>query len=544
MPVFPMSLKRRSVLIAVLVLLAVLAGVGVIYATANGPLGASDSMGYLAEARNILRGIGPGVVSPNGSFGVNTIQPPLYPIALAGVGLAGIDLVVAARVLNIVFVILITIFLWLIFYRYSQNPYLSISAVILVVIFPGFFGSYITIMTEALFYLLFVVGIFLLLGYFKTKSIYWLIPTAILFGLLPITRYDGIPLVVVGLVGVLLFGRGRFIERLKHALLYCAIAGLPFLLWAVYIRFQINQPTVGKDFPLEWGYLMKRFQLFRAGMLGVVWGWIPFVTAIPTLKSRVRFLAVVVIFIGVVLLTLFANRRVHHQFGYSKEEGDFQIFALACLSILIFVAFVIFTYLFFGLPARLDDRQFLPVYVNSVLVLLGAIVCWQKAFSTRKAYWMNLIPGLMVVICLVWYGPISIRVIQASHPGPGYAGNFWRNSATMAALRELPKEVPIISNNAALILFWADHPGYEIPGTIHTDFIAQTTPYGTDLSDPVQKAFRERNGVLVIFGHNDVLAQQFENKFGWSGRLRVKTLLEGLVVSGKYPDGVIYSFPK
>jgi hypothetical protein len=536
--------QRRNFLLLTLVVFAILAGSSVIYATANGPRGGSDSMGYLSESRNILRGIGPGVFSPDGSFGINSIQPPLYPLVLAGVGLTGMDLISAARILNIVFLTAIMIILWLVFYRYSKAPDLSILVLLLLVIFPPFLRTFLTAMTESLFLFLFVAGLFCLLSHMKTGSISWLIASAIFSGLMAFTRYSGLPWLAVGAIGILVFRNGLFLKRIKPAVLFFTVSILPFLLWASYLDFHVNLPMEGKALAFSWGFLHDKFQSFRADTIGILWNWVPFQSFLPIIKSRTRSIVLFLIICGFLFLTLFAVKRRYNRIRLSKENTDFQLFTLSGFLSLALLLFLVFTYIGFVPYVRLDDRQFILIFVCAVLGAMAAFACWQDVWSQRIGGWIKFVPWLIAVPFIVWYLPLSIDMLRSSHLGIGYLSNRWRSSPTMEVLRKLPKTVPVVSNNASIILFWADHPGHEIPFTIRPDFISQTTPYGSDTSDPIQRAFHDQGGVLVIFGKMDVLAQQFENVYGTPGRLRVKTLLEGLVVSGKYPDGVIYSFPK
>jgi len=109
-------------------------------------------------------------------------------------------------------------------------------------------------------------------------------------------------------------------------------------------------------------------------------------------------------------------------------------------------------------------------------------------------------------------------------------------------VRDLPPGVPVVSNNAALLLLWADCPAYELMEDINPEFIVQTTPYGSDTSDRSQVVFREHGAALVIF--REQFLGQFKGAFGEKGLTRLNTIFTGLVIGGQYADGTIYFYPK
>lgn len=153
---------------------------------------------------------------------------------------------------------------------------------------------------------------------------------------------------------------------------------------------------------------------------------------------------------------------------------------------------------------------------------------------------MQLFPWLVAGVFIYGYLPGMVTLVEQSHQEAADLAYRWRSSTLIQAVQALPKDIPIISNGQDLILFWADRPSYDLVNEIQPGFLDQATPYGSDLSDRAQVAFREQGAALVIFGGDRVFAQELENSFGEKGRLREPTMLKGLVLFGKYPDGRIY----
>jgi hypothetical protein len=117
----------------------------------------------------------------------------------------------------------------------------------------------------------------------------------------------------------------------------------------------------------------------------------------------------------------------------------------------------------------------------------------------------------------------------------------WRNSETIAAVRNLPENVVIVSNESYAIQVWTGRPAHSMVEEMRTSFIDQDVPYGADTSDPAQAAFSGQGAALVVFG--DELPYQLKDNFGEAGTARLETLFTGLVVGGRYADGVIYYSP-
>jgi hypothetical protein len=152
---------------------------------------------------------------------------------------------------------------------------------------------------------------------------------------------------------------------------------------------------------------------------------------------------------------------------------------------------------------------------------------------------------------MFWYVPQTINeIILPLHNGQGATANYWRTSETMAAVRALPGDLQIASNDAPAVLLWADRPAYVImvdPSQIK--FVTLTTNgfyTGTNSSTFIRDnenaldAFHKQGVALILFtsgADNDVYLKLSENGFG-----RLKALLDGLTLYGNYSDGVIYIF--
>jgi hypothetical protein len=534
------SFDRISLII--IGLLSILGGAAVTYSTANGPWGYSDPVAYIVAARNLLKGIGLGYYYPSGRFYVLTHYPPFYPLVLAGIGIFRVDLVDAARWLSVVFFAATIFSAGLIFVRYSSSSTLAVPASVLMGIFPVMVTMFSSSMSEPLFVFLLLWSGFCLVGYLKHDNLLWLVLSAILTGLLPLTRYIGIAVIFAGVVSIFLFIPGVWKERLKKAALFGSISVMPIVLWVFWVYFSVDHTLAGRGMQFDWGGLSGTFRDFRGIFLETVWKWIPFVTSNLGLTSRLRFILIMLTIIIVSSVAWLADRRVRKSMPQAGINSDFHILGVFGLSSLAYVVVLALTYLFTKPAPDIDDRILLPLYPGIVMSLLGAFACWQNAWFRNGRPWLKIIPWLIAAVCVYWYYPTSSWAVNHYHRGQGIAIYSWRDSETMKALRDLPGDVPIVSNNAAAILLWADHPAYELMEDINPAFIDQTTPYGSDMSDNSQVAFREHGAALVIF--REQFLSQIGGTFGEKGLTRLNTIFTGLALCGQYADGTIYFYPK
>jgi len=522
-------------------ILALFGSVLIVFNTAKGLSGGSDAAGYVVSARNVVKGLGVGYFYPGGQFHLLNIHPPLYVLSVAWVAFFKIDVVQAARILDVIYFSAVLLLAGYIFHRFGTVSSFSLLAALVLAAYPPLFGIYHSAMTESLYFLLFLGSIFCLLVYQKNHLNRWWIVSATLIGLSVVTRYDGIAILPVGLTSVFLFDGGTLAQRFKKAALFGLLAILPLLIFGFTIHFNLGQPALGRDVNIDWSAVLDKFQQFRAATLAVLWSWLPFPGFLPIIKSRSRMIFLGLILVGAIGATLFAESRNKHVVPL-KQDGDFQIFAIFALSFLFTIAFLIFTFLVFGLPARVDDRQLLPLYISAAMGLLAGFACWQKAWFRQRG-WIQGLAWVVAGVFIFWDLQGAFAIIIANRAGSGPLSTTWQNSELVKAVSTLPQNALIISNRPDILLYWADRPAYDFILELQPGFIQdEKAMYGSDPSDRAQVAFREQGAALVIFGQG--VSQDLANVFGEAGKIKGNTIFNGLTIGGKYPDGTIYFYPK
>jgi len=215
-------LYKPDRLVFVVILLGIaLAGAWSVKASTPFGLGMDPDSGlYIMGARNLLAGNGYSKFSGTDEFRLITIEPPLYSLTLAAIGLTGLDAIRAARLLNILLIGLdLLLFAGLIYYE-TRNKSLTILAALLFLFSTPLFVRYTWALTEPLFMTFLLGCIFIYYRYLRTRGALWVVLLGIGTSILYLTRYAGIFLAAVWLPAILLVSLPQ--ARMKHALLYLA----------------------------------------------------------------------------------------------------------------------------------------------------------------------------------------------------------------------------------------------------------------------------------------------------------------------------------
>jgi hypothetical protein len=529
--------STKHLILAVIILLSIIGGIVDIYATANGPWGYNDPVEYIATAHSLDAGQGLGYVQGHGRFSPIRIHPPFYSLVLAALGLFKVNLIVASRWLNIAaFMACIFMAGW-IFHRYSRAPALGILTSALLLAFPNMIWMFSSAYSEPLFILLILAGGLCLVAFLHRERIPLLVSSAVLIGLIAVTRYAGIAMIAAGALCVLLFASGKFWPRARKALLFGLLASLPVLVWLGWTYFSSAHSLGGRTIGLDWKELAGQFQTFRGLFIDTVGRWVPFQGSKLALTYRLRFILAGTGLAGILALSAWAILRMGKRAGFQDNRSDLPIFTYFGLSAFFFVAVLLLTYLFTRPTIDIDNRMLLPFFVCCVMALYGAFALWQAAWSRGWNILFQVLACLVAAACLVWYIPKMQEKVAFYHQGDGLTAYRWGNSQIIQVVSALPQDQPVISNNWQLLLLWTGRPIFGLWLSFPKTVPIQTGSYGTLQGDNAQVVFCSRGAALVVF--ND-FPNQFRDRFGEASVERMADLFKGLLVYGSYPDGTIY----
>ena len=508
----------------------------VFYATGNGPWGYSDSVSYIVSARNLLRGSGLGTFYPDGSFHWETHFPPFYPLTLAFFGAAGADLVSAARWLSLGLFVLTILGVGLLLRRFGSAPALALGGAFLVAIFPTMLNMFSSAMSEPLFICLCVWAIFGLLRYLENGGWFWFFESAILTGLLPLTRYVGIGVPVAMALALFLFQAGPWRTRLGRALLFGLLSNLMVLTWLVWVRTRLDNTVGGRVIVFSLAGLLAALKYFYVALIKFLWGWLPFANVLPGLPGNLKF-GLIVLAAGLVIVLACRARRRN-----AGTRAAFRVLVIAGLFGLGYLLTLLIACIVANPRPDIDERMLVPVYLAVVLVLASAASIGGQALTGGRQV---LLGGAALLLLLALFCssdlPQDARLLASLRNNTTMTGEAWRNAGIMRAVRALPADATLISSASAEILVWADRPSYDFVETMGRTIIDGTGPYGSDRSNPVQSLFRKKGSILIVFTG---VRAQVSRRFGASGDARLDSLLAGLDVYANYKNGIFYTYPQ
>lgn len=540
------KLRRFPLPVILITILALAAAILVGYSTTWGPWTGSDSAAYLVSAQNIANGEGLGIPLPSGQ--VAYIMAPVYPLLLAGFGLLKVPLIDAARWLDIFLFGLTILGCGAAFYRLSHSSWLVVPFSALLLVFPVMFKTFTTVMTEPLFIFIMLAALFMLAASLGNPNRSWLVAAAITAGTATLVRFIGIALLPVGVAALLFLQGTPWKRRTIDAILFLALFALPVLVYVVWVSTKPVSSPVGL---VDWRNLWEYLQPVRAGLVDILWEWVPFQANLPVNRYLGRLLALVLGLAGLFSLPVLASLRL-----YGKKlqlwiaDRDVKLFGVMALFVIGYLFAFVFIYIFRSPAQDVNERTLLPLYPPLLGMLFAVLSLLQRAYTVHPnrrlaRLAVGCLPWLALAIGLVAYVPQTSALAEEYHQkGAGYSSAAWQASQTIQAVKQLPQDVPIISNESGAILFHTGRFALEISELYRASETSLASPslrYGDDLTDPSQQLFHDGGAALVLFQPSfywqlyEINPEQAEQ--------RMEALLQSLTLYGEFPDGSIYFYP-
>jgi len=393
---------------------------------------------YVSAARSLAAG--EGFVQHDGRAYIE--YPPLYPLALAAFGWAGVDPQDGARWFNALCLGLL-VFLasrWL-QRSLASGLIATLGGVALLVSVPLLDMS-ISAFPEALFMLLVLLALWSAARYAGRTRGVDLAAATLFCALACLTRYMGITVVFAAAV-VLLFRRsGRPRERAGSALLLCAVSLLPTLLWLVR-NAAITGSAAGNRGASDYTLLQN-----LGYMLQVLSLWI-----LPERIPMAARAGVVVVLALAVLVWLLRRRG-----GEGPQRAEVNAMALFA------VVYVGATVVALSLVAldRMNTRYLIPSYVPLALVLFAAADSLAARVRGRAALASV---SLILVLWVLLNGRYDARKVSESRArgAGGYSTTAWHNDAMIEALRAHPLSGLVYSNDAYAVNILTGVPAHPSP---------------------------------------------------------------------------------
>jgi 4-amino-4-deoxy-L-arabinose transferase-like glycosyltransferase len=312
--------------LTILIALTVIFGAYVItYSTKNNPWGFTDSIAYLVSARNLANGTGLGYHHPDGAFRFLTHYPPFYPLVLGVMDFLGMQVIDAARLLDILLFPATLSLVALTFYRFSHMPHLGLAAAILLFSFEPMLLMAASAMSEPLFVFLSVASGLCLLLHLERGGNRWLAASALCASASALTRYIGAAWIVTGVLSLFLFSHEDWKTRFRRAVRFLLISALPVLLWFLWVYAFADKSVGGRTINFDPADLFDQLEPFRGLVVTTIWRWLPFQSALDGVRYIWRVVALLALVVISIIASLTASRRAN---GMETLISDFHVFSI------------------------------------------------------------------------------------------------------------------------------------------------------------------------------------------------------------------------
>jgi hypothetical protein len=480
---------RKQTAMVILVAVALI-GVGLsLLVSSKWGIGMSpDSGAYVAAARNLLAGNGLSILSNDGLVPM-THFPPLFPMILSGVSLLGIDPVIAAR-WTIAFLFGVNILLiGIIVKLYTKSLWMSLSGAVLMLTSETMLNIHTMAWSEAPFIFLGFLGLLLLAAQLENPRLSLLISSSGAMALAFLTRYAGLPFVIAGAIGILLFSCAKYQKRIVHCLIFGTLSCLPMALWITRNFFFANiQRVVPKGTNLH-----PAISEHVTAALNTVSSWV-LSWRVP---STLRILALaVVLLVFFILLVAVKKKEAMVKVKDGAKQYLTKLPALLTTYIVSYVIFLIIT--IFCFEPYLDMRRTLvPVYISTVILVLIFVNRILKAWGRNRS-----VKAGLFLIGIAFVGFYSLRAVNSLSPryydGVGYASRQWVQSELIREIKSLRRETPIYTNAVYAIYILTGRPVSSIPDRINGPGGVVNHGYVVQLTS-MRKRLSSQDGVLAYF---------------------------------------------
>ena len=510
-----------------IVVLAVIALVAFWWLKISTPYGLgliNDSSAYVGGAVNLLAGNGYSRISGGGEVKPTTHFPPMFSIILALIGLPGIDILFAARLVILLLygfnVVLVGLSLLVITRRYL----ISLLGAFLFASSSIFLRVHSMLMSEPLFITLGLLSSLFLALFFFQKHRRWLFFAGLLAGCAALTRYAGLALFLTAVLTIILLRR-RLSPILLDALVFLLGAWPLTLAWSLRNRL-LTGTAANRQLlwhPPAWSKI--DFGLFN------FLDWL-FPDGIVTWFQEQKWAAYgFTILIGLAFLGMMIYTRAR-LFRHASVVGNVEAGETLLLShqiyVVVYIGLILATMVLFDASTLFENRILAPMEVSFLIVLLAYITRWTE---NRNLFLKVALVLVLLVIAWFWAREGRQMVDILRQDGQGFASLSWRNSPTIEYIRALPQDKIIYTNKSTGVFLLTERNAYAILS--RTDPVTQKPRL--DYEEELEKLHRdvlEGRVVLIFFGAD----QQTEPEdLAWLEDLR-----SGLTIFKKFSDSEVY----
>ena len=522
------SLKKETWKVTFfVVVLAVIALVAFWWLKISTPYGLgliNDSSAYVGGAVNLLAGNGYSRISGGGEVKPTTHFPPMFSIILALIGLTGMDIIRAARLVILVLyginAVLVGISLLVITRRYS----ISLLGAFLFATSSIFLRVHSMLMSEPLFITLGLLSSLFLALFFYQKHRRWLFIAGLLAGCAALTRYAGLALFLTAVLTIILLRR-RLSPILLDALVFLLGAWPLTLAWSLR-----NRLLTGTAANRQLLWHPPAWSKIESGLFNFL-DWLSPDGILTWFQEQKLAAYGFTLLLGLVFLALMVYiwLRLFRDVPASRaEEAGEALLLNNQIYGIVYIGSILATMALFDASTLFENRILAPMEVSFLIVILAYISRWME----NRVLVIRVV-GILVLLVFAWFwareGRQMVDILRQD--GQGFAGLSWRNSRTIEYIQTLPPDKTIYTNKSTGVFLLTGRNAYAILS--RTDPVTQKPrPNYAEELEKLHRDVQERRAVLIFFGAD----QQTEPE----DRAWLEDLRSGLTIFKKFTDSEVY----
>jgi hypothetical protein len=524
----------KAIPLVIILAFSLLAGFLVHYSTPRGPWAFSDSTEYLEAGRNFAAGRGFVVQRMNDRYAPLSLRPPLYSFILGAMIKSGIDPVVGSGWLNSALYAGLILIVGVAVYKYTSNPGLLLVLLLFLCLENELVDAFASMMTEPLFITLTVAQILLLVIYLRSNRLAALAASVVLAGALWMTRYAGAANAAFLGVGIILFSKHPFRQRLILSILSILTSAIPYIAWSIHLRSSgYSAGVYDWHMPDLWYSLV----VVRAAFIDSLWKWLPF-GALPLNPSYLhRFLLLTLFFLNTLIATVYAiyySRRPGRASLLNKEA--FQWASLLVIFAILHLVVIAVSYVLVSIPKpALISRVLLP---SKITLLFGlGILFYELGLHLFRPKLVILLPAAFLLpLVFVRLPQVQQNPSTLHTTGKGYTATSWQDLKIIDELKSLPDTIPIVSNDPVAVTFFAARPAHSLLEQKDEQPVESNAPFGLRSQDEAELSYRQDGAALVLFSNAQYSLMQI---YGEEWNATLSAWISGGFVHYDGPDGLI-----
>jgi hypothetical protein len=532
-------MNRERIPFLLLLVVVVSGMVALAFSMHWGPGVGGDSTIYISSAENLLKGKGLGLFEPDSSFRLLPYFPPFFPLLLSLLGWLGLDPLISAFWINLLTFGGLIWMAGLLSLQAGEKAWVALATAAVIGFSPILIPAFSWAMSEPLSILLGFASFFVLMRYLENRQRRWLAFSAALAGLSFLTRYSSVAFLVAGFLGVAWFTRkGNLHNRLADLLLYGFLSVLPMAIWMV-VDISLTSTVASRS--MESGIAERLSNLLpKLKEVFNLWFLPQELISNPPYPQFLNPLGLTVAALFILGLGVLIFLKVMKTTEPIRDDRRARMSVILSIFIFTYVAVIAVVYVTTYPPITIGSRMLSPVH--AAFVWLVCLLASLTAELFKKWRWVKPAVIVFMFFFTAWYGVRSVRIVAQNYDeGLGYLSHLWQESETIQAVKNLPADTILVSNEPTAIVFLTGRLSYTFKESYSNEPLQTFTAYGEgDLEgDEGQAAFKENGAALVLFEN---VQSQLHGLYDYRTEERMNVLLGGLYHAFSGPDGDIYFY--